>query len=421
MDKKFETTLRVLMTEFRNIKESLEPILKEVKQMESLRIELKNLKEEFDAKIKKLEFENRKLQGEKAGTSVGKEFAHRLERLNSSLTSRLDETTKHVRDIETRLKKEVSRSESEDTHFQKSIKVEDKELKSIVNKELKKNITEIDEKHMNLISTTRNKTADVISDLAQLKIETSKNTEELRRIEGELNNKQESTSNRFNDFEKWFREQDKYSTKQLNLRKRHINQIVEEINNLRKLMHENKNLIVLNKEKFDEQVNKHIELSNDVSKLKTLDQTKADVKKITDVQLGYNRLEKKTVSDVGEIKARMIELERRLLSKKDVDKIQTSIQKLQADKIKQIEDSLNKFQELDKLTENLSRMMKYTELLKKTAEHHGIQIAELTKTASTKELELVKMSMDSLKKEIDSINIKVENTSKILKELEQVL
>ena len=152
--------------------------------------------------------------------------------------------------------------------------------------------------------------------------------------------------------------------------KNHDEQLVKELN-------KHKQAIL----KMKEQIDKHILQLNDLLVMNT-------------------KIDKKQTSDIGDVKNRIYKMEKKMLSQKDMIKLQKPIDTLK-----------------EKVIGELGYLKQRIKSLEKTE-----------KTISEKDIKKINTELDNLKshtlkvvKELDRINIKVNNTSKIIREMEKVL
>jgi hypothetical protein len=304
----------------------------------------------------------------------------------------------------------------------------------------------------------------------------------------------ERNTKKLEEFDKWFKERDREHTKEMNVRKRHINQIAAEINEARDRDHANAIEIDELRKRTGENRENIAKVLSELSTLNKLIKTKVDNVRLDDTALNFARLDKKITADIGEVKGRMRELERRivgrreienmqkeiavlntkLLNKGDIDKVQTDIietfkkeinvlnEKIR--NVSQDENAINLLKKEDaalkaevencrqslarlsniptkeqfeymkdvitKLKQDVDTNTDLSHLLKKDL---AISIGKIEEVYSLKEpmkslknelnstSSRLNADLESIRRELDRINIKVENTSKLLKDLDKVL
>lgn len=360
-----DDAIKALIKEFRVIKETLQPIAKDVKKINEIEVEFRKFKNDVNSQIKKLDFETRRISSHKTGN------------LNA----------KKIQELERQIQQKMRKA---------SEMIEDK-----------------------------GKIDHLIKRLAET--------------------------------DKWFREREKHQAKEMNIRKRHIEQIAEELNDARQRDHISASNMNKNKKEISEIKAELVNIKNDVGSLNKSVSTKVENSKINDVLINFSRLDKKATADVGEVKGRMRELERKIIQKKDIDLLQTQISEKMRSEIKHLEETLKKVSKYETSIKSLKRevselatkeqydyirevitkikndadtnthtisMFKkdLIDLISKTKSLDAIEesIKPLTKEINQLSHEM-NMELSSVKSHIDRIDIKVENTSKILKDLDKVL
>jgi chromosome segregation ATPase len=463
-----ENSIKSLIREFKIIKDNLQPAIAEIKKIKELDVEFRKFKNDVYSQMKKIDFETRRLAAQKAG----KIDTDRVAALEKELEQKIAIVNRHIDEYQAKArrssKEEFNRLKT-DQHTQDT---------GIV-----KNLSELDKKHIELHSSNRQMIASLISDFHIFKKDFEKN-----RMDVERNTKT------LEEVDIWFKERDKEHTKEMNVRKRHINQIAAEVNEARNRDHANSIEIDELRKRTGENRENIAKVLSELSTVNKLIKTKVDNVRIDDVALNFSRLDKKTAADIGEVKGRMRELERRivgrreienmqrelavlntkLLNKGDIDKIQTDIienfkkeinvlnEKIR--NISQDENAINLLNkevvalkaEIENFRQSLTRIsniptkeqfeymkdvitkLKHdvdanTDLSHMLKKDLAASIGKIEEIYSLKEPikslknELISTSsrlnadLESVRKELDRINIKVENTSKLLKDLDKVL
>ena len=172
MDEHMAKNIKMLLDEMETIKNSLVPLLNEVKKVKSFEAELKRLRAETDSKIKKLEFDNRRLSQmhPEQGLKHISDLRAKIEYLSSEI-SRL----KNVRTDEKKLNSTVEKIRNEVyKNVPKGEALPQKELQRV-----KALIDEIDNKYKSLISSTTAKTAALIPGFDNLNRQLTKTEEAI--------------------------------------------------------------------------------------------------------------------------------------------------------------------------------------------------------------------------------------------------
>lgn len=443
MDNDIETALRALNNEFRVIKNSLEPLSAEFKKINSIEIELKKLKLDIVPKIKKLEMDIRRFGEARHSKEIPKmsmqykNLEGQLNKIKSELILSKKEPRKEKENKETESisdRQKILESKLKKTNRDLEQKLEkltdefiilkkqpgiDKEQQELLNtlsqnqsmikSKLDKSGKQFEDKYYKQIQSNRKMIVSLISENNQLKHEFEKKDAEFEKLKNE-----------FQLLNKGVLERDKDITKSMNTRRRHINQIVEEINQTRKKSYSQGIVIAENKEKIDDMKIQLTKLKNSTDNLENSNKTKVDMKYIEDVKLDFSRLEKKTNSDVGEIKARMRELERKLVGKKDIDKMQTTIQDIQTNQINKLKiefaELTKEMSEIPKKVEaklsNLKRVMQYIDNLKSDSD----KLSARADNAEAKFIEInkLKSGLEMLDKKIGRIAVPVNDMQNLV-------
>lgn len=390
MDQDIEVALRTLNSEFRTIKNSLEPLSAEFKKLNSLEIELQKLKSEMIPKIKNLELRSRDAIPSKNTLALAVQYKNLEAQLSKIRT-----------DMSAFRKKPLIDKEQDSALRLLS------ENQSIIDVKLRKINSDFENKYKKQLDSNREMIVNVISENNALKRELEKNSMELEKVRKE-----------FGSHRTIFQERDTQLTKDVNVRKRHINQIVDELNEARKKIHLNGTVSAETQEKIDDIRSQLAKLKNDLQNIEKSNSTKVDLKDIEDTKLSFSRLEKRTISDLGEIKARMRELERKIVGKKDIDRIQAIVQDLQINEINKLkEEFMNLSVDMSKLPthvetklSNLKRVMSYIELIKSDVDKLSTRIS----SSEDKTVEINRM-----KRSIDELNKKIENASEPNEEIKK--
>jgi len=272
--------LRIINIEFEEIKNSLGPILKEFKTLKERVAHLEQLKSEEESKIKRLEFEIRRLTNQENVTSKIVEIKNDVEKLKQ-LRSNLNENEiisikKEINNLKNQnkdnlnilkdsIKQELSKNETT------ALKNDLKTLKDIINSNeekissLKKELEKYKETAFSVVEMSEASTKNLIKrlpfkkDIDDIKeeivsIELSKKylSEKIESIENKLSNIDYNTlkkeiqdlKDRLNgfvisienleSFEKRFQKKESEISKNEEVRKKHISLIVEEINKHKK-------------------------------------------------------------------------------------------------------------------------------------------------------------------------------------------
>jgi chromosome segregation ATPase len=466
-----ENSIKSLIREFKVIKENLQPAIAEMKKIRELDVEFRKFKNDVYSQMKKIDFETRRLTAQKAGkvdtekvTALERELEHKLAVVNRQIDEYQEKARRASKDELSKIKAMKVEQTVEDTH-------------------IVKNLYELDKKHIELHSSNRQMIASLISDFHIFKKDF-----EQDRLNVERNTK------KLEEFDKWFKERDREHTKEMNVRKRHINQIAAEINEARDRDHANAIEIDELRKRTGENRENIAKVLSELSTLNKLIKTKVDNVRLDDTALNFARLDKKITADIGEVKGRMRELERRivgrreienmqkeiavlntkLLNKGDIDKVQTDIietfkkeinvlnEKIR--NVSQDENAINLLKKEDaalkaevencrqslarlsniptkeqfeymkdvitKLKQDVDTNTDLSHLLKKDL---AISIGKIEEVYSLKEpmkslknelnstSSRLNADLESIRRELDRINIKVENTSKLLKDLDKVL
>jgi chromosome segregation ATPase len=470
---KIEGSIKSLIREFNIIKKSLEPLVEDIQKIKALEVEFRKFKEDTSSHVRKLEFENQKLNSEKTSkidTRKIQELEKQMEQKILSVNRQMDTKGEVSKDEITRIHDELRKQ----------------------NMLFTKKSGEIDEKHIALHSSNREMIASLISESHYLK----------KQFEKELLASEKNVE-RLNELDKWFKDRDSTTTKEMNVRRRHINQIASELNEARKRDHtiakELDDLI----SKAGEAKTERLKILNRIDNIDKVLSAKADNVKIDDMILNFSRLEKKTIAEIGEMKARMRELERKSIGKTEIETVRKDIEELKVkvsdkkgidtiqtavmEKLKSELDALN--QKIRAASESFNIEMVKTDqnnanILKKETAALNAEISALTQKLSslgslpnkeqyeykkdvvnrikgdvdaatdmiksfkkdlsetiarTSELYALKeplkstkqdmaamnskfeSGLQSIRADLDRINIKVENTSKLLKDLDKVL
>lgn len=362
MEQHLSSEIKTILHEFDNIKSSLAPLIAEVKKMQGIHIELKHLKEETDSRLKKLDFELRRLaQKEPPLRDVVSAKSH-IEELNrqidslkrqySGMQKTVDISKEVERHIKESLAKVPAKMNIDEKHVYDEISNAKADNKRSISM-LKSELTEVDEKHMKLMNTTREKTAALITEANTLS----------KQVQESLLRNDEALKN-IAEFENWFRHSEKTLMNNDQTAKRHMNQIVTEINNNRNDIHSSKKEL----EKLSQKTESFAALSS--------------------------KLEKKQTAELSEIKGRMRDAERKMVFKHELDNIKNNLAMQQKEEFSRI------VTELDKVKEIIAKDSKIM---------HNVFESKY------------KNEIGELKKTLDSLSIKVAGTSKIIEELEKVL
>jgi chromosome segregation ATPase len=331
MNEPMAKNLKVLLREIDTIKNSLGPLLNEVKKVRAFEAEVKRIREESDSKLKKLEFELRRAAhgGHAVAPRDISDLRAKLEYLNQEL-GRLKNNYVDRKQLEAAVgvvTGGTSKVIQKDEAFSK------KELMRV--KDL---IDEIDNKYKNLINSTTAKTAALIPGFDNLNREVLKVQNTIKELHKKLDEESGTRSG-------------------------HCEQIVGEINNHKKDI---------------------------VSNKKTVDKIE---KQILDIRSLLDKIEKQHYNSTGEIKNRLYQIEKRIMSTGAIDRTQTEIQEIQAKAMTEQRKQIKETE--DKIAKSAA------ELLNRINELNG--------------------RLEGLKEEVYSINTKVNNISKTLGDVEKVL
>ncbi|MDD5182136.1 MAG: hypothetical protein PHC66_03125 [Candidatus Nanoarchaeia archaeon] len=392
MDQNLELALKTLNSEFKTIKSSLEPLSAEFKKINFLEIELKRLKSEVIPKIKALELRGRESAPQKDNQAVSAMYRGLEAQLNKMRAEILELRKKPVIDKE-----------------QDSALRMISENQGLIDVKLKKINRDFEDRYKKQIETNKEMIVNLISEKDSLKHEIEKNSLEFEKIKKE-----------FEILHAAFHERDSQLTKDVNTRKRHINQVVDELNEARKKIYLNGTIIAENQEKIDDIKTQLAKIKNDLQNVEKSNSTKVDIRDIEDTKISFSRLEKKTISDISEIKARMRELERKVVGKKDIDQMQTAIDGIQTNEINKLKEEFTKLSsELSVLPNhveaklsNLKRVMGYIEMIKK-------DIDKLN--SRTGDVEAKFSEFNRIKSDIENVNKNIRNMPAPREELADAL
>ena len=347
MTKDVERTMGVILREFEIIKSSLKPVVEEVKKSKETKIELERTKRDLEARIKKMEFEIRRLSQRPEISRDVSVLSDKLKKLQNDLSGIKSTSGASTAETKKVLKAIVSEEEFL-TDVQKS---------SIAR--LKKRIDELDKNHLKLISSTREKTAGILTEL-------SKSNEHKEQIVSELN--------------------------------KHKAAIL-------KLKEENKKLS----------------------------------EKLNNISAINSRIEKKQAAEAGDIKNRMHKLDKKMMTQQDLNELKTTLSALKEKVLGEVGSLKHQFGILEKKTitkremdaavkssiktENVAieTAVKNIRELIKSESSAATEKLQKNKSEISKEVELLKNNLSEVVKAMDGISIKVENTSKIITEMEKVL
>jgi len=347
MKKEVDHTMGVILKEFEIIKNSLKPVLEEIKKVKETKIELDRTKKDLDARLKKIDFEIRRISQRPETAkdlSVLKDKVELLQkelmRIKASSSTNVNEIKKIIRAI-----------------------VAEEEILTDVQKSnisrLKKTIEELDKNHLKLISATREKIAGVLTEL-------SKSNEHKEQIVSELN-KHKKAILKLNDENK--KTSDKLA-----------------------------NIATINSRLEKKQNTESGDIKNRIYKLEKKMITQAE---FTELKNSLNLLKEKIFGEVGSLKHQFGLLEKRIITKKELDSaVKTSM-----------------------TTENVA-INQAVKDMKELVKSEGLSTNEKMQKINaglSKELELLKNSTKDIANELERISIKVENTSKIMNEMEKVL
>jgi len=300
--------IAALLKEFEVIKDSLKPVLNEVKKSKETCIEFKKFKDETNAKLRKLDFEFRRNSSKKLPMDNKK-----MEKQISDILSQIDHLKNAIGSIKaskcgcTDYSKQIQRLNDEINEvkkiqagfeFPKELAGEVEKLKKAV---LKKMDT-VDKKQTESLRTTKQKVGVTIAELNALQKTLSK-AESAREI--------------------------------------HDSQIEKEIKEQQEAIKELKKTISVNAKEFETIKKDVINNKYKVTDIKTADKKIDELsKKIEDVQVALNRSEKRRITEISDVKNRFMNFERRASNKGEVDKLQTDIQKRLGEKTLKLENEL---------------------------------------------------------------------------------
>jgi chromosome segregation ATPase len=431
MDPRISSEIRTILTEFDKIKGSLSPIIAEVKKMQEMHVELRRLREETDSRLKKLDFEVRRLsQREPPLKDVVSSKTHidDLSRQIESLRRQYAGVQKIgdiSREVDRHVREAMAKMPPKGSQVNDDVNEARAENKRAISM-LKNDIKEVDDKHTKIMSTTREKTAALITEANHLS----------KQVEDSLKKHDEALRS-ITEFENWFKHSEKTLMSNDQMTKSHVNQLVNEINNNRKDIHFSKKEL----EKVSQKMN--------------------------DFTVLVAKLEKRQTTELSEMKGRMRDIERKIVFKPEIDKIQNSLATQQKEELLRMTNELSKVKE---------QLVKDSKMVQSTFESkHSGEIAALKNAReqllsdikvinearasdmgeikkkfelwATRTVELkqkinaesegsrgmitaldkritestLKEDVEALKKKLDSLSIKVANTSKLIEELEKVL
>lgn len=187
-------------------------------------------------------------------------------------------------------------------------------------------------------------------------------------------------------------------------------------------------------EQIESELNKH---KNAIFKLK--DETKKMEEKTAGIAAIGSRLEKKHSTESGDIKSRLYKLDKKMITKAELDELKKDIVSIKEKMFGEIGSLKHQFGILEKKTitkkeldagvkesiksenvvleKSVKNIRDYVDAHIETANNR----VQKTGTDLSKEIEQLKNHVQEVVKELDRISIKVENTSKIISEMEKVL
>jgi uncharacterized phage infection (PIP) family protein YhgE len=380
MDPKIASEIKKILTEFDNIRSSLAPVVSEVRKIRDLQIELKRFKDEIDSRMKKMEFELRHTK--QSGPSL-KEIVTTKKQLDE-LRAQIDFVRKQpaakpmLGDIQKELDRKVKEavasmpmpkappSEKAFSGELDKVRAENKRAVS----QLKSELREVDDKHTRIMSTTREKTAALITEADRLSKQVqemlAKNNDVLKNIE---------------EFENWFRQSEKTLMQNDQTRQKHITQIANELNNNRGDIHENR--ILADK----------------------------GLRRIDDLNALLTKLERRQITELSEIKNRMRELERRVIFRHEVGKIQDSL--VAPNEFKAMS---TKVLEVSSRLQAMDLMKKRIDTISKTDEQLRLLTARLDRAD-----ERLASEFQVIRKQMELLGNRVDKAAKLVVELERLL